>query len=737
MGNICFRKRPSQGSHVKTFPTSTIDAASTRPLVLESHSIDPEEGNSKILHLTINEKVPSASEEFVECQHRSTDSINNKQKDEHNYLQTRDKNGVLISSNVSSASDAAAGQKCMPTQFKPINSTVFSSSNTIQFCDSSAYVFGAPRRKDSHSRRKTNTLLHNSASPLTETDVLRSSSKTTSVTSVSHNSTNSGPKGSLSSVPKVPEEGEKGPGIPPSSENAQENSDEEFVILSPPVGSDSANYLNLVASIFQLPIVLIASFTSRCVYLLQTPSINDKTADENWRRSLSQLCSDLYLKGGIGLTNDKAENSPIITIPNMSVDEWYKDFDCVRNDPPIIFFMASPLRASNGTLLGCLCLADFAPRNLDANNLVILSNLEKIVVSQLERDSHLALERANALEDAKRQEVEMMRALDLFDKAIMFVDTSALGWRILYTNQSWRRLSDLTPESVMGKQLQNLICAKGGAPINWRIFAAPLAARAELIVPKVVLRNKLTKVVSLKMRLATSESTVESIIAPGLPKFVKDRGNALYNYFVLIEEEVQEVDEEVAVLAAKSYDVLTKHVAKLPGLELSHMLGRGGFGSVYFGIWMGEPIAVKMIDNKLCKLNAAGNSIEAAMGMELDHLNIVRTLKFFIRSSNSRSNSSADGSSFNNTKSSSNDATDSSSKKQLVVAGGAPPKLRSNDHVGGVAEKNSRSMVSPLGSIGEGDEKGFFPRRLLRVRGRGRRKRRRRRRKRKRSDQSG
>jgi hypothetical protein len=33
------------------------------------------------------------------------------------------------------------------------------------------------------------------------------------------------------------------------------------------------------------------------------------------------------------------------------------------------------------------------------------------------------------------------------------------------------------------------------------------------------------------------------------------------------------------------YEALAKHVEKVAGLELSHLLGKGGFGSVYFGVW--------------------------------------------------------------------------------------------------------------------------------------------------------
>ncbi|PNH10937.1 N-terminal acetyltransferase A complex subunit nat1 [Tetrabaena socialis] len=38
---------------------------------------------------------------------------------------------------------------------------------------------------------------------------------------------------------------------------------------------------------------------------------------------------------------------------------------------------------------------------------------------------------------------EMMRALDHFEKCIMFVDTSKPGWEVLYTNMAWEHVTGL------------------------------------------------------------------------------------------------------------------------------------------------------------------------------------------------------------------------------------------------------------------------------------------------------
>lgn len=34
-----------------------------------------------------------------------------------------------------------------------------------------------------------------------------------------------------------------------------------------------------------------------------------------------------------------------------------------------------------------------------------------------------------------------MRALDHFEKCIMFIDTSRIGWEVLYTNLAWEHVT--------------------------------------------------------------------------------------------------------------------------------------------------------------------------------------------------------------------------------------------------------------------------------------------------------
>ncbi len=50
------------------------------------------------------------------------------------------------------------------------------------------------------------------------------------------------------------------------------------------------------------------------------------------------------------------------------------------------------------------------------------------------------------------------------------------------------------------------------------------------------------------------------------------------------------------------------------GLQLGALLGTGSFGSVYAGHWYGTPVAIKVIDQDIKQLQAAGAQMEAILG---------------------------------------------------------------------------------------------------------------------------
>ncbi|PNW87297.1 hypothetical protein CHLRE_02g117050v5 [Chlamydomonas reinhardtii] len=411
-------------------------------------------------------------------------------------------------------------------------------------------------------------------------------------------------------VPEGEEEGES-QGEGEDSGSSPRSSSEHLSIMSPPEGSDVENVLQLICNVFQLPVALVAAYRSANIFIRSTAL--KLTDDDQWRYSLAQWAM-----------LNVHDLRDVLLVPDATLDDRFRTQYCVANEPRVRFFCASPLRSSTGELLGTLCMADFQERMLEPANLLVVNNLQSLVIRQLERDMALAAERLENEVATEQLQQEMMRALDHFEKCIMFVDTSKPGWEVLYTNLAWEHVTGVPRVHVLGRSLQDFFMALGGASLDWSSTAAELASRSEFTVNRVAVRQKPDKLVSLHLRLATNQASgeLEGLLPKGLPAWVKARGSEAHNYFVFVEE---------AMGGSTVYEALAKHVEKVPGLELSHLLGKGGFGSVYYGTWNSLPVAVKMIDNRLTKTNTEGVSLEALMGQELAHPNIVKTIKYVMR----------------------------------------------------------------------------------------------------------
>ena len=88
---------------------------------------------------------------------------------------------------------------------------------------------------------------------------------------------------------------------------------------------------------------------------------------------------------------------------------------------------------------------------LEPANLLVVNNLQSLVIRQLERDMALAAERLENEVATEQLQQEMMRALDHFEKCIMFVDTSKPGWEVLYTNLAWEHVTGARPRSARAR----------------------------------------------------------------------------------------------------------------------------------------------------------------------------------------------------------------------------------------------------------------------------------------------
>lgn len=113
--------------------------------------------------------------------------------------------------------------------------------------------------------------------------------------------------------------------------------------------------------------------------------------------------------------------SELVISPDLVVDDRYRDFHFVVNDPHFRFYSAMPLVSPEGYALGTICVMDFKPKDLTIQQQECLRRLAHQLVSLLEhRRRMIELDEAMQQLDQAHQELvrQRTRADDLLDKVL-------------------------------------------------------------------------------------------------------------------------------------------------------------------------------------------------------------------------------------------------------------------------------------------------------------------------------
>jgi len=101
-----------------------------------------------------------------------------------------------------------------------------------------------------------------------------------------------------------------------------------------------------------------------------------------------------WFKSCVGLTSKETPrdisfcghailDDEIFIIPDTAKDERFADNPLVINEPHIRFYAGCPLRFTNGSRLGTLCIIDIKPRNLSNEEIEILKDLASTAEREL------------------------------------------------------------------------------------------------------------------------------------------------------------------------------------------------------------------------------------------------------------------------------------------------------------------------------------------------------------------
>lgn len=151
----------------------------------------------------------------------------------------------------------------------------------------------------------------------------------------------------------------------------------------------------LAAQICQCPVAVIG--------------LIDETRD--WKKSAYGFPPDLCTSPReLSICSSTICGSDLVISPDLTKDDRYHDNPTVTGGPKLRFYCGVPLINPEGYALGTLCVVDFQPRELTAEQAEAMRRLSHQVVSQFElRRSVLELERRMAELNEARREAEKQR----------------------------------------------------------------------------------------------------------------------------------------------------------------------------------------------------------------------------------------------------------------------------------------------------------------------------------------
>ncbi len=143
----------------------------------------------------------------------------------------------------------------------------------------------------------------------------------------------------------------------------------------------------------------------------------------------------------------------VLIVEDASADTRFAANPLVAGNPHIRFYAGVPLVSPDGFTLGALCVIDYKPRRLSAEQIASLKLLAKQVVSQMEQRREIA-EREKT---EKKLVASEQRFRDYLDNSLALFCTHDLDGVILSVNPAAAKSLGYSQEEIIGKHLNEFI----------------------------------------------------------------------------------------------------------------------------------------------------------------------------------------------------------------------------------------------------------------------------------------
>lgn len=344
----------------------------------------------------------------------------------------------------------------------------------------------------------------------------------------------------------------------------------------------------LLARVFDVPVVMVTIIEGDFTHVASGVGVHPD--DPKLRREQS-FCSWSLLP----------LRPEVLIVPDATKDSRFCKLPRVQGPPNIRFYAGAPLVTRSGLRFGSLCMLDFAPRTLDAAGANMLCNVAQMVVRDMEKRAGINLSR-----QAPRKSISVA---GFVAEGVIIVDVCA-DWTVLFANDEWFASF---PEIEMNKSFWDQYGIMGGT-VAPETFYLNAIKRRRPFVAYVSVRNDLERCFTIAFRPADSQALPNMPAVDIHAPTIDDVTDLSGLYFGVVSPASNGI----------SKSLLVRRDWPIPSLEVGALLGRGGFGAVYKGSYCGSMVAVKTLSTQ----DGVSAKQEAEIGLQCQHSNLVRTLKF-------------------------------------------------------------------------------------------------------------
>jgi PAS domain S-box-containing protein len=145
--------------------------------------------------------------------------------------------------------------------------------------------------------------------------------------------------------------------------------------------------------------------------------------------------------------------SEIFIVRDARIDHRFADHPAVLNEPYVQFYAGVPLMTPEGYAIGTICVVDFVPHDLTADQISALTALSRQVVTQLELRrkvtelEHLS-QQHTTVEASLRESEERFRAIANSASVLIWVDDAKK--QAVFFNQTWLDFTGRSLEQELG-----------------------------------------------------------------------------------------------------------------------------------------------------------------------------------------------------------------------------------------------------------------------------------------------